>query len=150
MTSMSKLLRTNYIRLWKDKIKNMKIRRLIFLIVGCICLALGCVGIALPIIPTVPFFLATVFCFANSSQKLHDWFISTKMYKKHLESYVQKCGMTMKTKLSILISVTILMGIGFTMMMLKAVYVPCIILAVVWICHVIYFVFGVKTLKEEQ
>lgn len=128
----------------------MKIRRLIFLIVGCICLALGCVGIALPIIPTVPFFLATVFCFANSSQKLHDWFISTKMYKKHLESYVQKRGMTMKTKLSILISVTILMGIGFTMMMLKAVYVPCIILAVVWICHVIYFVFGVKTLKEEQ
>lgn len=125
----------------------MKLKRLIFLIVGCVCLSCGCVGIALPIIPTVPFFLATVFCFANSSQKLHDWFVGTKMYKKHLESYVQKRGMTLKTKLSILISVTLLMAIGFTMMMLKAVYVPSVILAVVWICHVIYFVFGVKTIK---
>ena len=127
----------------------MKLKRLLFLTIGCICLGLGCVGIALPIIPTVPFFLATVFCFANSSQKLHDWFISTKMYKKHLESYVKKEGMLLQTKLTILTTVTLLMGVGFTMMMLKGIYVPCIILAVVWICHVIYFVFGVKTIKKK-
>lgn len=39
----------------------MKLKRLIFLIVGCISLGLGCVGIVLPILPTVPFFLLTVF-----------------------------------------------------------------------------------------
>ena len=44
----------------------MKLKRLFFLILGCVCLALGCVGIVLPVLPTVPFFLATVFCFANS------------------------------------------------------------------------------------
>lgn len=87
----------------------MKLKRLLYLILGCICLGLGCVGIALPILPTVPFFLVTVFCFANSSQKLHDWFIGTKMYKKHLESFVQKKGMTWKTKTGIIIPVTILM-----------------------------------------
>ena len=48
----------------------MKLKRLFFLILGCVCLALGCVGIVLPVLPTVPFFLATVFCFANSSEKL--------------------------------------------------------------------------------
>ena len=48
----------------------MKIKRILFLVLGCISLALGCVGIVLPILPTVPFFLATVFCFANSSQRL--------------------------------------------------------------------------------
>lgn len=68
----------------------MKIKRIIFIILGCICLGLGCVGIAVPILPTVPFFLATVFFFANSSQRLHDWFIGTKIYKKHLESFVKK------------------------------------------------------------
>ena len=47
----------------------MRIKRLLFLVTGCICLGLGCVGIILPILPTVPFFLVTVFCFANSSQK---------------------------------------------------------------------------------
>lgn len=127
----------------------MKITRLIFLILGFVCLGLGCVGVVLPILPTVPFFLATVFCFANSSQKLHDWFVGTKLYKKHLESYVQKRGMTVKTKIGIIIPVTLLMGIGFTMMMLKGVLVPSIILAIVWVCHIIYFGFGVKTLKEE-
>ena len=76
----------------------MKLKRLIFLILGFLCLGLGCVGVALPILPTVPFFLVTVFCFANSSQKLHDWFVSTKLYKKHLESFVKKKGMTVQTK----------------------------------------------------
>lgn len=125
----------------------MKLKRMLYLILGCICLGLGCVGIALPILPTVPFFLVTVFCFANSSQKLHDWFIGTKMYKKHLESFVQKKGMTWKTKTGIIIPVTILMGFGFFMMMRKNLFVPCMILAIVWICHIIYFVFGVKTIK---
>lgn len=128
----------------------MKLKRLIYLILGCLCLGLGCVGIVLPILPTVPFFLVTVFCFANSSQKLHDWFVGTKMYKKHLESFVKKKGMTVKTKVGIIIPVTLLMGFGFTMMMRKAIYIPCVILAVVWVCHIIYFVFGVKTLKEGE
>ena len=95
----------------------MKLKRLIFLALGFLCLGLGCVGVALPILPTVPFFLATVFCFANSSQKLHDWFVSTKLYKKHLESFVKKKGMTVQTKLGIIIPVTLVMGIGFFMMM---------------------------------
>jgi hypothetical protein len=69
------------------------------------------------------------------------------MYKKHLESFVKKKGMTVRTKATIMTSVTLLMGFGFTMMMLKAIYIPCIILAVVWICHVVYFVFGVKTIN---
>ncbi len=128
----------------------MKLKRMIFVALGCLCLALGCIGIVLPILPTVPFFLATVFFFANSSQRLHDWFIGTDLYKKHLESYVQKRGMLMKTKLTILTSVTILMGIGFALMFRKAIYVPCVILAIVWIGHVIYFLFGVKTISQSS
>ena len=94
----------------------MQVKRIVCLILGFICLALGSIGIALPVLPTVPFYLATVFFFAQSSQKLHDWFISTQLYKKHLESFVQKKGMTTKTKIGIMVPVTILMGIGFIMM----------------------------------
>ena len=128
----------------------MAIKRLIFLILGLICLALGTVGVFLPILPTVPFYLATVFCFSQSSQKLHDWFISTELYKKHLQSFVEKKGMLLKTKISIITTVTLLMGFGFFMMARKGIWIPCIILAVVWICHIVYFVFGVKTIKEEN
>ena len=68
----------------------MKLKRLIFLILGCICLGIGCIGIVLPVLPTVPFFLATVLFFVNSSKKPNDWFVGTGMYKKHLESCVVK------------------------------------------------------------
>ena len=128
----------------------MTLKRLIFLILGCLCLGLGCVGIVLPILPTVPFFLATVFCFANSSEKLHNWFLGTKLYKKHLDSFVKKKGMTASTKASILLSVTLLMAVGFFLMVRKGLTVPCVILAVVWLCHLVYFLFGVKTLKAGE
>lgn len=127
----------------------MTVKKIIFIVVGCICLALGTVGVALPILPTVPFYLATAFCFANSSERLHSWFKNTGLYKKHLQSYVEKRGMFLKTKVSIIATVTLLMGFGFFMMARKGIWIPCIILAVVWVCHIVYFVFGVKTIKEE-
>ncbi len=128
----------------------MKIKKIIFVVLGCICLGLGTVGIFLPILPTTPFFLLTLFFFANSSEKLHTWFIGTKLYKKHLEPFVQKRGMLLSTKLSIIGTVTILMGIGFILMARKGIWIPCIILAVVWVAHIIYFVFRVKTIPKES
>ena len=125
-------------------------KKIIFVVLGCICLGLGTVGVFLPILPTTPFYLLTVFFFANSSEKLHNWFINTKLYEKHLASFVRGEGMTKQTKASIMITVTLLMGFGFFMMARKAIWVPCIILAVVWIAHVYYFVFRVKTIKPEE
>lgn len=126
----------------------MKLKRIIFTVIGCVSLGIGCVGIVLPIIPTVPFFLLTVFCFANSSEKLHNWFVNTKIYKKHLDSFVKKKGMTVKTKVTILTSVTAIMLLGFILMMLKGIIIPSIILALVWFFHLVYFIFFVKTIAE--
>ena len=134
----------------KGRAGKMSLKRLIFLIIGCICLALGTVGVFLPILPTVPFYLAAVFCFSQSSARLHDWFLGTKLYKKHLQSYVEKRGMTAATKLGIISSVTLLMGIGFALMAVKGIWIPCIILALVWTAHIVYFIFGVKTIKKED
>ena len=121
-----------------------------WIVLGCICLALGTIGVVLPILPTTPFYLATLFCFAKGSQRLHDWFVGTKLYKEHLESFVKKEGMLMKTKLSIVITVTILMGFGFFMMARKGIWIPCIILAVVWAAHIIYFFGFVKTVPSNK
>ena len=128
----------------------MKIKRIIFAVLGVIFLGLGTVGVFLPILPTTPFYLLTLFFFANSSERLHQWFLGTKLYKKHLDSFVKKNGMLLSTKISIITTVTLLMGFGFFMMARKAIWIPCIILAVVWLLHILYFVFRVKTITKEE
>lgn len=125
----------------------MNIKKAFFVVLGCLSLGLGAVGAVLPILPTVPFLMLATFCFAKSSEKLHNWFVSTKLYKKNLESFVQGKGMTVKTKIRIMVTVTILMSIGFIMM--HAVPVGRIILGFVWLFHVLYFIFVIKTLKVE-
>lgn len=128
----------------------MGIKKIIFIVVGCICLALGTVGVFLPVLPTTPFYLVTLYCFARSSKRLEDWFKGTKLYKKHLESFVEKRGMLPQTKASILITVTLLMGLGIFFMARKGIWIPCVILGVVWTAHLVYFLFFVKTIKAEE
>ena len=125
----------------------MKIKKILYITLGCIGVGLGAVGAVIPLLPAFPFLLMATFCFAKSSERLHNWFINTKLYKKNLESYVQGRGMIWATKIRIMLTVTLLMSIGFIMM--SRVPVGRIVLACVWAFHIIYFIFGVKTLKSE-
>lgn len=120
-------------------------KRIIFIIVGCLALGLGTLGVILPILPTVPFYMITLFCFANSSDRLHNWFVSTSLYKNHLESFVTNKSMSLKTKLLIMSMVTILMAIGAYCMFRKGIYFPCFLLGFVWLFHIFYFGWKVKT-----
>ena len=121
-------------------------RQALWAVGGFLCFALGMVGVVLPILPTTPFILVAAFCFARSSTRLNSWFKGTKVYKQVLEGYVTKRSMTLRAKLTILVPVTVLLVIGFALM--GRVPVGRLILAAVWIGHIIYFGFTVKTDKQ--
>ena len=126
----------------------MKLKKILYITVGCLGLGIGAVGAVLPMLPAFPFLLLAAFCFGKSSEKLHNWFIGTKLYKDNLESYVQGKGMTKKTKVRVMVTVTLLMSVGFVMM--RQVAVGRIVLVCVWLFHIVYFLFGVRTLNPEQ
>lgn len=123
----------------------MKLKRLVYAIIGWISLSFGVAGVCLPVLPTVPFFLLTAYCFTRSSARLHDWFVGTSMYRKHIEDFVQKKGMTRTAKLCTLSMLTLLFGIGFFAM--NRLGVLRWIVFAVWVCHVLYFLFRVPTRK---
>ena len=103
----------------------MKFKKFLYVILGCFGVAMGALGVVLPLLPAFPFLL----------------------YKNNLESYVNGRGMTRKTKVKIMVMVTALMSIGFIMM--DQVPIGRFVLAGVWMFHILYFIFGVKT-KGKQ
>lgn len=120
----------------------------LFIALGCVSLALGTIGIVLPILPTVPFYLLTAFCFANSSERLYDWFIHTTVYKKYIGSYFRRRGMTKKAKCLLIGTVTAIMVPGFILM--DKVPVGRAIMLVVWVGHIFYFGFKVQTITQQE
>lgn len=128
----------------------MKIKKMLWIMLGCVSLGLGAVGAVLPVLPSVPLLLLAAFCFARSSRRLHQWFMGTELYRNHLESFAKGQGMTRRTKLRIMLTVTLLMGFGFFMMLRRGLYIPCAILGGVWLLHILYFTFGVKKYQPPQ
>ena len=124
-------------------------KKILYIVLGCISVGLGALGAVLPVLPTVPFLMLTAFCFARSSEKLDRWFRSTRLYEENLKDFVAGKGMTKKTKIRIIVTVTLLMSIGFVVMGLRGIVSGCVVLGLVWVFHIAYFVFGVRTYQEE-
>ncbi len=120
----------------------------LYLFAGLIASGLGALGAAVPLLPAFPFLLLASICFARSSDRLYQWFISTKLYKDNLESFVQGNGMTKKAKVRVVSIISLTMAFGFLMM--KNVPVGRILLLFVWFFHVLYFTYGIKTLSEAN
>lgn len=121
--------------------------RYIYLVIGMISFGLGFIGIVLPILPTTPFLLLAGFCFARSSKRVHNWFVSTKAYQRHLEPFVQKRAMTLKTKICILSLASFM--IAFPLFLTDLWWLRVFIIGL-YIFKYYYFLFKIKTIKLEH
>lgn len=127
-----------------EQTSKIKILRFIWVALGSISFIIGTIGVFLPLLPTFPFYLFTLFCFTKGSKRLQQRFINSSLYKNTVEDYLKTKSIALKTKFNILISLTIFMGIGAYFM--KTPWALAI-LGLIWIAHIIFIGFVVKTKK---
>ena len=61
-------------------------RQSVYKLLGFICLALGALGLFLPIVPTTPFVLLAAWCFARSSEKWHARLLRSELFGPMIRS----------------------------------------------------------------
>lgn len=125
----------------------MTLKKTLYIMLGFLGLVLGGIGVVVPMLPAFPFLLLAAFGFARGSERLHQWFLATRLYKNNLETYVQNRSMTRRTKRRIMLTVSALIAISMSILALVERYWVWGILLAVWLFHMIYFIFKVKTLE---
>ncbi|MCW3999602.1 MAG: YbaN family protein [Candidatus Bathyarchaeota archaeon] len=90
---------SNHPPISQSKIKKQKALRVLLMIVGTISLALGTIGLFLPILPTTPFLLLAAACYLRSSERMHKWLLGNRWFGEYIKNYQAGRGIPMKTKL---------------------------------------------------
>ena len=99
----------------KKEIISNRLFRYVLIIAGSISLGIGIIGIFLPILPTTPFLLLAVACYARSSKRLYDWFLHTRWFGTYIKNYCEGRGIPLKVKVFTisLLWITILASVFF-------------------------------------
>lgn len=119
--------------------------KVFFIVPAFLFLGIGLLGVALPILPTTPFLLLASFFFAKGSDCFNKWFISTKIYKKHLEDFIKTRSMTLKKKLCILLPVSTMLITTFILVNNLHARIG---IALVIIFKYYYFFLHIKTIEK--
>lgn len=72
--------------------------------VGTVSLGLGVFGMFVPILPTTPFLLMAVYCYARSSERLHRWLITHPRIGVYLVGFVYGGGIPLRAKRAALLT----------------------------------------------
>lgn len=122
-----------------------KIKKSLFIILGGISFILGTLGLSLPFIPTVPFYMLTSFLWLRSSEKLYNKFVQSTYYQKYIQELIIEKKMTTKglVKLFAMIFIVFLIpGILVDNLVMR------ISLVVVYVLHLIFLTLYFK--KKEH
>lgn len=75
------------------------IKKALYLVVGLLAVALGFLGVFLPLLPTTPLLLLAAACFLKSSDRLYYWITHHKIFGKYIVSYQKYKAITKQAKI---------------------------------------------------
>lgn len=119
-------------------------RKYIFMTGGIVSVALGSLGIILPLLPTTPFLLLAAYLFSQSSEKFHDMLMKNRILGKYIYNYTERKGIILRDKIISLI--TLWGGIGFSFTKMGNIYGRTFLLAV--LIGVTYHLVTIETLES--
>lgn len=100
-----------------EKNERRKIVKILLIAVGTISLALGAIGVFLPIIPTTPFLLLAAACYYRSSKRMHRWLLNNKWFGEYIRNYQEGKGLPLKTKIVALSMLWVTIGVSTVFML---------------------------------
>ena len=86
-----------------------------WLVIGLLALALGAIGIAVPLLPTTPLILLAAFAFARSSNRLHEWLITHDVFGTLIDNWQRHGAISRRAKVLSLVSMAAVLGISLAM-----------------------------------
>jgi uncharacterized membrane protein YbaN (DUF454 family) len=86
-----------------------------WLVIGLLALALGAIGIAVPLLPTTPLILLAAFAFARSSNRLHEWLITHDVFGTLIDNWQRHGAISRRAKVLSLVSMAAVLGISVAM-----------------------------------
>jgi len=95
-----------------EKKESNKIVKILLITAGTISLALGAIGVFLPIIPTTPFLLLAAACYYRSSKRMHRWLLNNKWFGEYIRNYKEGKGIPLKTKIAALAMLWLTIGVS--------------------------------------
>ena len=83
--------------------KNSRFKKNLYIVLGSICVALGAIGIFVPLLPTTPLLLLAAFLYVRSSKKLHSWLMDQKILGPFLKNYIEHKAITKRMRIWVLV-----------------------------------------------
>jgi len=87
-------------------------KKSLLIVAGTLCVALGVVGIFIPVLPTTPFLLLAAVCYARSSRRSYRWLMTNRWFGEYLSNYKRGLGIPWRQR--ILTLLLLWLTIGYT------------------------------------
>lgn len=78
----------------------MNIRKIFLIFLGTLSVALGVLGMFLPLLPTTVFLLLGAYCYSHSSERFHTWLLNNPWCGEYIRNYKSGRGITLRQKAS--------------------------------------------------
>ena len=90
--------------------------KILFLFAGFTSLALGAIGLFLPLLPTVPFVILAAFCFARSSPRLEQWLVEHRHFSAHIRAWRNRGAISRPAKRAAILAFAASAVAGFALL----------------------------------